>query len=137
MSKAQTCWGLVKFTLEKYNNKDRCGRCLEQFGTMEITIWFCIANVFHFIFLSGLVFLVGSLRLVQHVESIQVPTSCEKLHLKTWKDVSWLVKKFEVCSSLILTSCRKIWVDSFNLLHFVLIRVLDSSPHKYRYANIC
>ncbi|ONK77018.1 uncharacterized protein A4U43_C02F2260 [Asparagus officinalis] len=40
-------------------------------------------------------FITSSLRLVQHVESIQVPTSCEKLHLKTWKDVSWLEKKFE------------------------------------------
>lgn len=37
-----------------------------------------------------------SLRVVQHVETIRVPTSWESLESKTWKDVTWDEKQFEV-----------------------------------------
>lgn len=40
-------------------------------------------------------FVTSSLRLMQHVETIQAPVSCKELHLKTWKEVSWEVKRFE------------------------------------------
>lgn len=51
--------------------------------------------------LSASVCLVGSLRIVQHVETIQVPTSFEKLHIKSWEQVSWIAKQFEVCMLLL------------------------------------
>ncbi|MQL90425.1 hypothetical protein Taro_023019, partial [Colocasia esculenta] len=40
-------------------------------------------------------FITNSLRLLQHVEIIQAPTSYEDLHLKTWREVSWTEKQFE------------------------------------------
>ncbi|OAY68787.1 hypothetical protein ACMD2_13075, partial [Ananas comosus] len=39
--------------------------------------------------------IAGSLRLVQHVETIQAPLSYEDLRLSTWKDVLWVMKQFE------------------------------------------
>jgi hypothetical protein len=39
----------------------------------------------------------GCLRLVQHVESVQAPLLWEDIQAKTWSDVSWVVKQFEVC----------------------------------------
>lgn len=45
----------------------------------------------------GLISFKGSLRLVQHVETIQAPTSFKEFHLKTWKELSWVVKRFQVC----------------------------------------
>jgi hypothetical protein len=38
----------------------------------------------------------GSLRLLQHVDSIQVPTEWQSAHSKTWKDISWTKKQFQV-----------------------------------------
>ncbi|URD80687.1 Aminotransferase class IV [Musa troglodytarum] len=38
---------------------------------------------------------VGSLRLVQHVETIQAPTSFKEFHLKTWNELSWVAKRFQ------------------------------------------
>ncbi|XP_065028789.1 uncharacterized protein LOC103972256 isoform X2 [Musa acuminata AAA Group] len=40
-------------------------------------------------------FITSSLRLVQHVETIQAPTSFKEFHLKTWKELSWVVKRFQ------------------------------------------
>ncbi|XP_039131741.1 uncharacterized protein LOC120268380 [Dioscorea cayenensis subsp. rotundata] len=40
-------------------------------------------------------FVTSSLRLVQFVETIQAPTTCEDLQSRTWKDVSWVQKRFE------------------------------------------
>ncbi|KAJ0983925.1 hypothetical protein J5N97_002281 [Dioscorea zingiberensis] len=40
-------------------------------------------------------FVTSSLRLVQFVETIQAPTICEDLQLRTWKDISWVQKRFE------------------------------------------
>jgi hypothetical protein len=37
-----------------------------------------------------------SLRILQHVESIQVPTEWQSAHSKTWKDISWTKKQFKV-----------------------------------------
>lgn len=41
-------------------------------------------------------YVADSLRLVQHVEMVQAPISWEELHLKTWREVLWKEKKFEV-----------------------------------------
>ncbi|KAJ6799538.1 uncharacterized protein M6B38_208480 [Iris pallida] len=40
-------------------------------------------------------FVTSSLRLLQHVETIQAPISYEGMHLKTWKEVPWVTKRFE------------------------------------------
>ncbi|XP_057981869.1 uncharacterized protein LOC131167089 isoform X2 [Malania oleifera] len=40
-------------------------------------------------------FVTSSLRLMQHVETIQVPSSWESLESKTWRQVSWEEKQFE------------------------------------------
>lgn len=40
-------------------------------------------------------FITSSLRLVQHVEKIQVPTSLKNLHLKNWNELSWTEKQFQ------------------------------------------
>ncbi|TVU21673.1 hypothetical protein EJB05_31327 [Eragrostis curvula] len=39
-------------------------------------------------------FVTSSLRLIQHVESIQVPVLWEDIQSKTWSDISWTVKQF-------------------------------------------
>ncbi|GAU23722.1 hypothetical protein TSUD_46520 [Trifolium subterraneum] len=41
-------------------------------------------------------FITSSLRLLQHVDSIQVPTEWQSAHSKTWKDISWTKKQFQV-----------------------------------------
>ncbi|KAL2324399.1 hypothetical protein Fmac_023457 [Flemingia macrophylla] len=41
-------------------------------------------------------FITNSLRLLQHVDSIQVPTEWHSAHSKTWKDISWTKKQFHV-----------------------------------------
>ncbi|PUZ68741.1 hypothetical protein GQ55_2G053100 [Panicum hallii var. hallii] len=40
-------------------------------------------------------FVTSSLRLIQHVESVQVPLLWEDVQSKTWSDVSWAVKQFQ------------------------------------------
>ncbi|KAI3705980.1 hypothetical protein L1987_76231 [Smallanthus sonchifolius] len=40
-------------------------------------------------------FITNSLRLLQHVETIRVPSSWNSLSSKTWKDVTWEEKQFE------------------------------------------
>ncbi|CAN6463184.1 unnamed protein product [Victoria cruziana] len=40
-------------------------------------------------------FVTNSLRLVQHVKRIQVPSSWEDLQSKSWEEVSWEVKNFK------------------------------------------
>ncbi|XP_058769670.1 uncharacterized protein LOC131643467 [Vicia villosa] len=40
-------------------------------------------------------FITSSLRVLQHVESIQVPTEWQSAHSKTWKDISWTKKQFQ------------------------------------------
>jgi len=44
----------------------------------------------------GLNVIADSLRLLQHVDSIQVPTEWKSAHSKTWKEISWTKKKFQV-----------------------------------------
>lgn len=39
-------------------------------------------------------FITSGLRLVQHVESVQVPT-CKDFHLRSWNEVTWVTKRFE------------------------------------------
>ncbi|CAD6269200.1 unnamed protein product [Miscanthus lutarioriparius] len=43
-------------------------------------------------------FVISSLRLIQHVESVQVPLFWEDIQSKTWSDVPWAVKKFQLHS---------------------------------------
>lgn len=40
-------------------------------------------------------FITNSLRLLQHVETIRVPSSWTSLSSKTWKEVTWEEKQFE------------------------------------------
>ncbi|KAK9075181.1 hypothetical protein SSX86_003501 [Deinandra increscens subsp. villosa] len=40
-------------------------------------------------------FITNSLRLLQHVETVQVPSSWNSLSSKTWKEVTWEEKRFE------------------------------------------
>ena len=40
--------------------------------------------------------ITDSLRLLQHVETIQVPSSWESLHSTTWEEISWEEKQFKV-----------------------------------------
>lgn len=52
-------------------------------------------------------FLTNSLRVVQHVETIRVPTSWESLESKTWKDVTWDEKQFEEGPGMITAIIQK------------------------------
>ena len=40
--------------------------------------------------------ITGSLRLIQHVGTVQAPLLWEDIETKTWRDVSWAVKQFQV-----------------------------------------
>ncbi|KAG2723582.1 hypothetical protein I3843_02G154400 [Carya illinoinensis] len=40
-------------------------------------------------------FITSSLRLLEHVETIQVPSSWKSLNSKTWEEISWEQKQFE------------------------------------------
>ncbi|KAG4907769.1 hypothetical protein JHK82_056421 [Glycine max] len=48
-------------------------------------------------------FITNSLRLLQHVDSIQVPTEWQSAHSKTWKDISWTKKQFQGGPGMITT----------------------------------
>ncbi|PNX82832.1 class IV aminotransferase, partial [Trifolium pratense] len=48
-------------------------------------------------------FITSSLRLLQHVDSIQVPTEWQSAHSKTWKDISWAKKQFQGGPGMITT----------------------------------
>ncbi|XP_061338634.1 uncharacterized protein LOC133285436 isoform X2 [Gastrolobium bilobum] len=48
-------------------------------------------------------FITNSLRLLQHVDSIQVPTEWQSAHSKTWKDLSWTKKQFQGGPGMITT----------------------------------
>ncbi|VAI30482.1 unnamed protein product [Triticum turgidum subsp. durum] len=41
-------------------------------------------------------FVTSSLRLIQHVGTVQAPLLWEDIETKTWRDVSWAVKQFQV-----------------------------------------
>jgi hypothetical protein len=40
--------------------------------------------------------IADSLRILQHADSIQVPTEWQSAHSKTWKDILWTKKEFKV-----------------------------------------
>ncbi|CAA3033690.1 uncharacterized protein LOC111376373 isoform X1 [Olea europaea subsp. europaea] len=40
-------------------------------------------------------FITNSLRVLQHVDTIQVPDSWESVESKTWKEITWVEKRFE------------------------------------------
>ncbi|XP_021859738.1 uncharacterized protein [Spinacia oleracea] len=48
-------------------------------------------------------FVTNSLRLLQHVETIQAPRSWTSLESKSWKEVSWLEKNFKGTPGMITT----------------------------------
>ncbi|XP_027365955.1 uncharacterized protein LOC113872529 isoform X2 [Abrus precatorius] len=52
-------------------------------------------------------FITNSLRLLQHVDSIQVPTDWQSAHSKTWKDMSWTTKQFQGGPGIITTIIQK------------------------------
>ncbi|KAF0934438.1 hypothetical protein E2562_025524 [Oryza meyeriana var. granulata] len=61
-------------------------------------------------------FVTSSLRLIQHVETVQAPLLWENTESKTWADVSWVVKQFQGAGSITtqikvscLTDCRKLF----------------------------
>ncbi|KAK7357473.1 hypothetical protein VNO80_16761 [Phaseolus coccineus] len=48
-------------------------------------------------------FITNSLRLLQHVDSIQVPTEWKSAHSKTWEEISWTKKQFQGGPGMITT----------------------------------
>ncbi|XP_019705869.1 uncharacterized protein [Elaeis guineensis] len=75
-------------------------------------------------------FVTSSLRLLQHVETIQAPISFKELHLKkTWKDASWEVKRFKGVG-LITTE-----IQVYNCL-FVSMLIVISIKHNGFLADI-
>lgn len=44
--------------------------------------------------------IADSLRILQHVETLSIPNSWDSLHSKSWKEISWNNKHFEVCEFL-------------------------------------
>ena len=51
----------------------------------------------------------GSLRIMQRVEKIQVPSSWPSLELKTLEEISWEEKQFEVCKYMEFV---KLWLSA-------------------------
>ncbi|KAL9226979.1 hypothetical protein vseg_002731 [Gypsophila vaccaria] len=52
-------------------------------------------------------FITNSLRLVQHVESIQAPSSGTSLESKSWEEVSWTEKQFKAGPGFITTLIQR------------------------------
>ncbi|KAB1218035.1 hypothetical protein CJ030_MR3G014555 [Morella rubra] len=52
-------------------------------------------------------FITNSLRLLEHVETIQAPSSWESLNSKTWEEISWEEKRFEDGAGMITTIIQK------------------------------
>ncbi|OVA13522.1 Aminotransferase [Macleaya cordata] len=52
-------------------------------------------------------FITNSLRLVQHVETICVPSSWEQLEHKTWEEVSWKEKRFKERPGIITAAIQR------------------------------
>jgi len=53
------------------------------------------------VFFLWLLFLLpGSLRLVQHVETIQAPNSWTSMRSKSWSEIAWVEKHFKACSPI-------------------------------------
>jgi len=53
-------------------------------------------------------FVTSSLRLIQHVETVQAPLLWEDIETKTWSDVSWVVKQFHGAGCITTQIQRKI-----------------------------
>ncbi|KAK9283542.1 hypothetical protein L1049_011789 [Liquidambar formosana] len=60
-------------------------------------------------------FITSSLRLLQHVETIQAPSSWESLDSKTWKEISWVEKQFQECPGMITTAIQKEIMDKASI----------------------
>ncbi|KAJ7959724.1 Class IV aminotransferase [Quillaja saponaria] len=68
-------------------------------------------------------FITNGLRLLQHVDTIQVPREWESINSKTWKEISWAKKRFQVGPGMITTIIRKeimekAMLEGYPLCHF-------------------
>ncbi|KAF5453473.1 hypothetical protein F2P56_028374 [Juglans regia] len=62
--------------------------------------------------------IAGSLRLLEHVETIQVPSSWKSLNSKTWEEISWEQKQFEEGPGMITRVIQKGIMEKANLEGF-------------------
>lgn len=53
-------------------------------------------------------FITSSLRLIQHVDTVQAPLLWEDIETKAWSDVSWVVKQFQGAGCITTQIQRKI-----------------------------
>lgn len=53
-------------------------------------------------------FITSSLRLIQHVDTVQAPLLWEDIETKAWSDVSWVVKQFQGAGCITAQLQRKI-----------------------------
>lgn len=64
-------------------------------------------------------FVTNGLRLIQHVEKIQAPSSWISLQSKTWNDVSWLEKRFEgpgpITTEIQREITKRAWIEGYPL----------------------
>ncbi|MED6198900.1 hypothetical protein PIB30_070942 [Stylosanthes scabra] len=60
-------------------------------------------------------FITSGLRILQHVESIQVPTEWQSAHSKTWKDISWTKKQFQGGPGMITTIIQEKLMENATL----------------------
>ena len=67
--------------------------------------------------------ITGSLRLIQHVESVQGPLLWEDVQSKTWSDVSWAVKQFQV------------WHTYFHIYLFIFVILLYPANNIFKIQN--
>ncbi|XP_047261667.1 uncharacterized protein LOC107858563 [Capsicum annuum] len=68
-------------------------------------------------------FITNSLRLIQHVEVIQAPSSWDSLEAKTWRDVKWEEKLFEHAPGRIT-----MLIEVIKAFHLIEITCLISVP---------
>ena len=52
--------------------------------------------------------IADSLRIVEHVETILVPSSWKSMESKTSTEIRWEEKQFEVCELLFILKSRKL-----------------------------
>lgn len=67
------------------------------------------------------IYIAGSLRLLQHAETISFPSSWESLNSKSWGEISWKDKHFEVCTSRVLRCCNCSAHFLCSFLHYLFV----------------
>lgn len=63
-------------------------------------------------------FITNSLRVMQHVETIQAPSSWEQLESNNWKEVSWEEKRFKEGPGMITAVIQKEIMEKASLEGF-------------------